>query len=127
MTHNDNFNTVILKHCERNYSAADVRRGNVSRGDCFIDQYDIGEVNRWSIDDEAAALAELAKHKCSYSYRDGTVWADEWALEFFEADEDGEFVIGSDEEYAVEEFDGDSFYRVALDGAKLVLVELEAD
>lgn len=127
MIHNDNINTIILKHCESNYSANDVRRGKVSQGDSFIDQYDIGEVKRWSIDDEAAALAELAKHKCTYSYKNGTVWADEWALEFFEADEDGEFVMGSDEEYAVAEFDGDSFYTPALDGVKLVLAETEAD
>lgn len=55
------------------------------------------------------------------------MWADEWALEFFEADEDGEFVMGSDEEYAAAEFGGDSFYIPALDGVKLVLVETEAE
>lgn len=127
MIHNDNINTIILKHSESNYSANDVRRGKVSQGDSFIDQYESGEVKRWSINDEAAALAELAKHKCTYDYRNGTVWADEWALEFFEADEDGEFVMGADEEYAVAEFDGDSFYTPSLDGVKLVLVETEAE
>lgn len=42
------------------------------------------------------AKAELAKYRCEYY--DG--WAIEYALEYFEADEDGEFVEGSDYELA---------------------------
>lgn len=115
-----NINIVRLIHSERNFSRSEVERGRISRDDCFLDP---DEVKRWSIADEAVARAELAKHLCTYEYRRGTVWADVWALEFFEADEDGEFVNGGDLDYAPEEFSGDRAYTVAIDDDRLVLVE----
>lgn len=58
------------------------------------------EVKRWHISEEAAAKAELAKHKCEYWATSGVVgrivMGDEWALEYCECDEDGEWDQGSD-------------------------------
>jgi uncharacterized protein (DUF1778 family) len=58
------------------------------------------EVKRWPIDQEADAKAELEKHQCKY---DGDGWnIEEWALEYCVCDEDGDFVSGSDYEFAEE-------------------------
>lgn len=54
------------------------------------------EVMRWPIDQEDLAKAELAKHLCTYSRGVSLHFIEEWALEYFEAGEDGEFVEGSD-------------------------------
>lgn len=119
-----NKNTITLIHAFSNYSANDVRRGRVSLVDCLCDPT---EVKRWSITDEDAARAELAKHKSSFSHKNGTVWVDAWALEFFEADEDGEFLEGSDMVFAEPEFDGDRLYIPAFDADMLCLVEAPAE
>lgn len=53
------------------------------------------ELNRWSIEQEQDARAELAKHSCTYVH--GNVWdIEEYALEYCECNENGEFVQGSD-------------------------------
>lgn len=117
-------NTIILTHSVRNFTESEVKHGRVTIDECFCDA---DERKRWSIADEEAARAELAKHKCTFSYGYGTVWTDVWALEFWEADEDGEFINGGDSDYAPLEFGGDRFYTVAFDGGKLTLVETEVD
>lgn len=117
-------NTITLIHSESNYSANDVRCGRVSLDECLCDPT---EVKRWGICDEDAARAELAKHKSSFSYKNGAVWVDAWALEFFESDDDGEFLEGSDMDLAAPEFDGDSLYVPALDGNTLCLIEAPAE
>lgn len=62
------------------------------------------EVNRWPIDQEAAAWAALAECRSEYTIRQGVggphIFAEEWALEWCECDEDGDFVEGSDYEVA---------------------------
>ena len=58
------------------------------------------ELKRWDISQKAEALAELQKYKCSY-VEDGQLFdVEEYALEFCACDEDGEFVEGSDYEFA---------------------------
>lgn len=66
---------------------------------------DAKTVKSWPIEEEAKAREELAKKECSYwiekTFAGFTViMAEEWALEFCEMDEDGEFVDGSDLESA---------------------------
>lgn len=59
------------------------------------------ELKRWSIADKEAAYAELDKYKCTI--RDaagGCIFIEEYALEFIEADEDGEFIDGGDLDFA---------------------------
>lgn len=66
------------------------------------------EVKRWPIAQKTDALAELARHRCTYrkmtTFIGSTVvQADEWALEFCEIDEDGDYIGGSDYELAAED------------------------
>lgn len=54
------------------------------------------ELARWNIDDEKRAQEELKKYKCCYN-QSGETWdIVEYALEYFEGDEEGEFISGSD-------------------------------
>lgn len=48
------------------------------------------------------AVAELASKKCTYKKGIELTYIDEWALEYCECDEDGEFVEGSDYDIADE-------------------------
>lgn len=59
------------------------------------------EIKRWSIEDKEEALAELSKYKCSYErYNEYLYEIKEYALEYCQCDEDGEFIEGSDYDYA---------------------------
>ena len=64
--------------------------------------YEPEEIKRWSIEEKEEAKAELAKLKCSYNEYTEVTDIEEYALEYFEADEDGEFYEGSDFEFAEE-------------------------
>lgn len=60
------------------------------------------EIKRWSIEQEREAKEELAKYTCTY-HEDAETWGvEEYALEYCECDEDGEFVQGSDYDLAEE-------------------------
>lgn len=61
------------------------------------------ELKRWSIEDEKEAKEELKKYKCSYDESIELYYITEYALEYFEADEEGEFLTGSDFEIAERE------------------------
>lgn len=67
------------------------------------------ELMHWDIADKDKAEAELAKHKNSYIYDIAIVHIDEYALEYAEYDEDGEFVVGSD--YDIAEDDPEHPYK----------------
>lgn len=61
------------------------------------------ELNRWGKEDEGEALKALEAVRCSYAaYNSQLVEVIEYALEYFTADEDGEFVDGSDYQIADE-------------------------
>lgn len=87
------FNTIVLLHGKGEIK----EKGDTVFGiDCNPE-----EVQRWSIEQDAEAKAELAKHRCDYNsvrtfYNSTVIDADEWALEYCECDEDGEFIQGSD-------------------------------
>lgn len=58
------------------------------------------ELKRWGIEQKSEALAELQKYKCSYC-KDNQLWdVEEYALDFCACDENGEFIEGSDYEFA---------------------------
>jgi len=61
------------------------------------------EVACWSISDKKCALEELGKCKNVYRQNNGNWDITEYALEYFESDENGEFVSGSDYNLAEEE------------------------
>lgn len=87
------YNTIILVHgvCEI-----------TEKGDAIFGvDSDAKEVKRWAMEQKAEAEAELSKHRCTYresnTFAGSTViQADEWALEFCECDEDGEYITGAD-------------------------------
>lgn len=60
------------------------------------------ELKRCPVDQKEEALKELAMYRCKYRKLAELVEITEFALEFFEADEDGDFVSGSDFELAKE-------------------------
>lgn len=60
------------------------------------------ELQRWSIDQKEEAKEELAKFNCTYENFGEVTDIEEYALEYFEADEDGEFYEGSDYDLAEE-------------------------
>lgn len=61
------------------------------------------ELKRWNIEQEAEAKEELAKYRCSYHSNGHMTWIKEYALEYCECDEEGEFIQGSDYDLADEE------------------------
>lgn len=75
------------------------------------------ELKRWSIDQEDEARKELAGLRCSYVEGSTIVEVTEYALEWFEADEDGEFVSGSDYDFAEIEQPWDRARRLAEEAA----------
>lgn len=73
------------------------------------------ELKRWSMEQKEEAKKELSALRCRYArYNEHLTDIEEYALEFFQADESGEFVEGSDFELARMDFD--SFQQEALKG-----------
>lgn len=60
------------------------------------------ELKRWSIEQAEEARAEFAKYKSIYQKNTEDYSIEEYALEYFEADEEGKFVSGSDYDLAEE-------------------------
>lgn len=60
------------------------------------------EIRRWAIEQEQDAKEELAKYACTYRENSETWSIEEYALEYCECDEEGEFVQGSDFDLAEE-------------------------
>lgn len=103
-------NTIILMHGSATLTINELIRQHQYDSLNGCDSNPIEEM-RWSIDQEDLAKAELAKHACTYSLITNDtqlVDIDEWQLEYCECDEDGEFVSGSDLDYA----DGEWPYEV---------------
>lgn len=96
------FNTVILRRGDARLTRKEYR--DFSKGDTiFGADSNSEELNRWPIEKEEEAKAELAKYKCKYENGIELVYITEYALEWCECDEDGELVQGSDYELAEEE------------------------
>lgn len=90
------YNTIILKHDSARLTANEYSR--FCEGDLiFGADSNAKELQRWSIDQEQDAKEELAKYKCSYKPAlGGDYYIEEYALEYCECDENGEFDRGSD-------------------------------
>lgn len=73
------------------------------------------ELKRWSMEQKEEAKKELSALRCRYArYNEHLTDVEEYALEYFKADESGEFVEGSDFELAKMDFD--SFQQEAIKG-----------
>lgn len=100
-------NTIILKHCEIRLTREEFN--GFKKGDtiCGEDEYPVEELKRWSIEDQREAIEELSKYRCKYT-EDGSLYnIEEYALEYCECDEYGEFIQGSDYDLAPEESVGE--------------------
>lgn len=95
-------NTIILKGASETLTNAEFKKfekGDSIWGNNLFPQ----ELKRWSIDEENEAVEELKKYKCKYEkYNDYLMKVEEYALEYCECDEDGEFIEGSDYDLAEE-------------------------
>lgn len=96
------FNTIILLKNTARLTRREYKKFNkgdlIIGNDCFPEKLRI-----WSIEQKELAKAELAKHFCKYKkYNDELIEIEEYALEYCEYDEDGEFVEGSDYDFAEE-------------------------
>jgi len=94
-------NTIMLICGSRNFPRKDWMTKTFPGCATFGDNAEPEELMRWSISQEAEARTELAKRNCVYRVSGGFVFAEEFALEWCECDEDGDFVCGSD--YALAE------------------------
>lgn len=95
------FNTIILLHGEsklNHFEKRKFQKGDTIFGDCSNPE----ELKRWNVEQEEEARAELAKYRCSYSQGIALYYVDEYALEYCECDEEGEFVEGSNYDFAEE-------------------------
>lgn len=98
------FNTIILLHGDAALSKMEMKK--FKKGDTVINDWaNATEVKRWKMSEKDEAVAELASKKCTYKKGIELTYIDEWALEYCECDEDGEFVEGSDYDTADEEID----------------------
>lgn len=66
----------------------------------FGDWTDPKTIQEWPIEEVEAAKAELKKYKCSYRMRRKYIDVTEYGLEYYDVDEDGDFLIGSDYDLA---------------------------
>lgn len=95
------FNTIILRKGVRRLTRREYKK--FDKGDAIFGvDVESEELRRWSIDKEAEAIAELAKYRCEYSHGTELIYITEYALEWCECDEDGEFIQGSDYDLAEE-------------------------
>lgn len=88
-----NTNAIILLHGHAVLTEGEYKK--FTKGDTIwgIDR-NPEALKRWSIEDEAEALEELKNYKCTYD-KGNLYYIDEYALEYCETDEDGEFIEGS--------------------------------
>lgn len=100
-------NTIILKHCEIRLTREEFKGFKKGNTICGEDEYPVEELKRYSIEDQQEAIEELSKYRCKYT-EDGSLYnIEEYALEYCECDEEGEFIQGSDYDLAPEESEGE--------------------
>lgn len=99
-------NTIILKKgtcrlTNREFSAFD--KGDTIYGNDSNPE----ELQRWSIEEWKEAHEQLKQYNCSYQQRFNYWNICEFALEFCECDENGDFISGSD--YELADYEKDEF------------------
>lgn len=97
------FNTIILRHGYARLTDSEYKK--FETGDTIWgDNSNPEEIRRWDIGQKEEARKELAKYRCEYS-KNYLHDIEEYALEYCECDEDGEFLEGSDYDLAEEKED----------------------
>lgn len=93
-------NTIRLLKNSAVLNSSEIKKFN--RGQLiFGENENPEEIQRWDVKDKDRALEELKKYECKYE-RDanGLYYISEYALETFQADPDGEFLVGADYDLA---------------------------
>lgn len=93
------YNTIILLKGEDALTRAEYKKFE-EMDTIYGDGSNPEELMRWSIDDEAEALEELKKYRCSYTQGEQIMYIEEYALMYCECDKSGEFIAGADFEPA---------------------------
>lgn len=90
-------NTIILKKGKEILTSNEYK--NFEKGDTIFGSDSVPEeLKRWHIQQESEALKELSKYNCKYDFAtlQKAYYITEYALEYCECDENGEFLQGSD-------------------------------
>lgn len=94
-------NTIILKRGFTRLTLAEYKKFNRFDTIAGVDS-NPEEIKRWDISDKENALKELKKYNCVYKkYNDSLIDIEEYMLEYCKCDKDGEFIEGSDYEFAL--------------------------
>lgn len=94
-------NTIILQKGEAILTESEYKR--FTKGDTICgDNSNPKELKRWNIDQAYEAKSELEKYKSKYTKDGQSHYITEYALEYCKCDEDGEFIEGSDYDFAAE-------------------------
>lgn len=93
------YNTIILK---KGYASLTKSEYSKFRKGDTISGIDVEpeELKRWNIEQKEEAEKELKNYKCSYKKYQACIDVEEYALEYCECDEEGEFLTGSDYDFA---------------------------
>lgn len=92
-------NTIRLLRGRERLNSFEYKKFN--KGDAIMgDNRQPEELARWNISDKEKAQEELKKYRCSYTFNNDAAFIEEYALEYFESDEEGDFVQGSDFDFA---------------------------
>lgn len=98
------FNTIILEKGEAVLTRQEYKK--FSEGDTIVGENSFPqEIKRWDISQKAEAEKALSELRCDYDrHNDGSrpYKITEYALDYCEYDDDGEFVSGSDYDFAEE-------------------------
>lgn len=100
-------NTIILKKGKEILTSNEYK--NFEKGDTiFGNDSEPEELKRWSIEQEDEAKEALKKYNCKYEFASlqKAYYITEYALEYCECAEDGEFIQGSDFDLAEEKMEG---------------------
>lgn len=101
-------NTIRLLHGETKLSRSEMKhfkRGSLIIGSEYYDE-NPEELARWSIEQKEEAQKRLSEVKCSYDMRGTLAHIEEYALEYFECNKEGEFSSGSDFDLAETDYNG---------------------
>lgn len=97
-----NENTIILLKGEARLTKREYRA--FSKGDTVMgENCSPEELKRWSIEEKEQAEKELESYRCEYSEYSEMWRITEYALEYCECNEEGEFLQGSDFDLAKED------------------------
>lgn len=89
------YNTIFLKRGNAIVKAAKFKDYSIGDAVCGVNaEPDI--LQKWPIEKEMEAKEELKKHRCTYEKSGDFYDVEEFALEYCETDDDGDFISGSD-------------------------------